>query len=136
VTSIIRSESQKQDILALGATPLVVSVVDATVSTWVPILKNSDVVYYGASEGRAKGEDREERLRKVDFEGAQKVYDAIAQLSEGPERKKPRLVVLGAVDIRDPEKPFPDYYVCNIRLTLRPCSLMLSAGRRRQENFF
>lgn len=111
MTSVIRSESQKPEIIALGATPVLLSVEDATVDRWLSLLRNADVVYYSASAAGVRGEDREERLRQTDFEGAVKVFDAIAQLSEGPERKKPRVIVLGAVDVRNPDKPIPEHYV-------------------------
>jgi nucleoside-diphosphate-sugar epimerase len=44
------------------------------------------------------------RTRKVDYEGAVKVYDAM----EGANVK--RLVLIGAVDIRDRSKGWPDWY--------------------------
>lgn len=44
--------------------------------------------------------------KKIDYEGALKVYDAI----EGIPGSKPRLILVSAVDIRDPNK-IPEHYV-------------------------
>ena len=41
---------------------------------------------------------------KVDFEGAVKVYDAM----EAANVK--RLLLVGAIDVRDPSKGYPEYY--------------------------
>ena len=49
----------------------------------------------------------EERTQKVDYEGALKIFDAIEGV-EGP--VKPRLILVSALDIRDPEK-IPTHYV-------------------------
>lgn len=45
--------------------------------------------------------------RKVDYEGAVKVFDAIEGITSGG--TKPRLILVSAVDIRDPEK-IPAHY--------------------------
>lgn len=62
-----------------------------------------DVVYFSAGAG---GKGGEERTRKVDYEGAVKVFDAI----EAVQGDKPRLILVSAIDIRDPEK-VPAHYV-------------------------
>lgn len=45
----------------------------------------------------------------MDYEGALKIFDAIEGV-EGP--VKPRLILVSAIDIRDPEK-IPAHYVSN-----------------------
>lgn len=52
----------------------------------------------------AGGKGDPSRTRKVDYEGAVKVYDAM----EAGNVK--RLVLIGAVDIRDRSKGYPDWY--------------------------
>lgn len=67
-------------------------------------LKGYDVVYFCAGAG---GKGSEERTKKVDYEGALKIFDAL----EGVEGSvKPRLILVSAVDVRDPEK-IPEHYV-------------------------
>ena len=47
-------------------------------------------------------------LKKVDWEGAVKVFDAIEAVEKDP---KPRLILVSALDVRDRSKPYPDHYV-------------------------
>ncbi|PPR00297.1 hypothetical protein CVT24_004587 [Panaeolus cyanescens] len=102
VTSIIRNADQEKDITGVGATPLVISLEDASVQDFAKAFKGFDVVYFSAGAG---GKGGEERTKKVDYEGAVKTFDAIEAV-EGP---KPRLVLVSAVDIRDPAK-IPAHY--------------------------
>lgn len=60
-------------------------------------------MYFSAGAG---GQGGEERTKKVDYEGAVKTFDAI----EGVEGPKPRLILVSAIDVRDPEK-IPAHYV-------------------------
>lgn len=103
VTSIIRNPDQEKDITDVGATPLVISLEDASVQEFANAFKGFDVVYFSAGAG---GKGGEERTKKVDYEGALKTFDAIEAV-DGP---KPRLILVSAVDIRDPEK-IPAHYV-------------------------
>lgn len=52
----------------------------------------------------AGGKDGPERTRAVDYEGALKVYQACH------DAKVPRIVIIGAVDVRDISKPPPEWY--------------------------
>lgn len=61
-------------------------------------------MYFCAGAG---GKGGDEGTRKVDYEGAVKVFDAI----EGVRGDKPRLILISSVDVRDPEK-VPAHYVC------------------------
>ena len=71
-----------------------------------------DVVVFAAGAGGKPGEstdadtgsDAKTRTRKVDFEGAVKVYDAM----EGANVR--RLILVGAVDIRDRGGEVPGWY--------------------------
>lgn len=70
----------------------------------------ADVVYFIAGGSGKPGENGEpvvERTRKVDFDGAIMIYDALEAVSG----KKPRLIMISALDIRAPDAPFPDHYV-------------------------
>ena len=61
-------------------------------------------MYFSAGAG---GKGGEELTKKVDYEGALKVFDAI----EGVEGSvKPRLILVSALDVRDPKK-IPAHYV-------------------------
>lgn len=70
------------------------------------------MVYFSAGAG---GKGGEERTKKVDYEGAVKIYDAIEGIAEG---KRPFLVLVSGIDVRDPEK-IPAHYVSR---THRPLS--------------
>ncbi|KAI0766409.1 NADH(P)-binding-domain-containing protein [Trametes elegans] len=96
VTSIIRNPAQADDITAASAKPLVLSVEDAPVADFTKAFQGTDVVYWSCGAG---GKGGEEGTKKIDYEGALKVYDAIEAV-DGP---KPRLIVVSAVDIRDPD---------------------------------
>ncbi|KAI0338199.1 NAD(P)-binding protein [Trametopsis cervina] len=106
VTSIIRSPDHIPSITELSATPLLLSLEDAPVSDFAAAFKaaSADVVYFSAGAG---GQGGPERTRKVDEEGAIKVFDALESLAEG---ERPRLILVSAIDTRDPEKPPPAYY--------------------------
>ncbi|PPQ80875.1 hypothetical protein CVT25_001884 [Psilocybe cyanescens] len=102
VTSVIRDPSQEKDIRDVSATPLVLSLEDSPVSDFTKAFSGQDVIYFSAGAGAKGGE---ERTKKVDYEGAVKVFDAI----ESIDGSKPRLIVVSAVDIRDPGK-IPAHY--------------------------
>jgi len=93
-----------QDIKDIPATPLLLSLEDASIADFSKAFKGHDVVYFSAGAG---GKGAEERTKKVDYEGALKIFDAIEGV-EGP--VKPRLILLSALDVRDPEK-IPAHYV-------------------------
>ncbi|KAF8651081.1 hypothetical protein AX16_004943 [Volvariella volvacea WC 439] len=103
VTSIIRNAEQVQEIAAAGAIPLLLSLEDSPTSAFTQAFQGKDVVYFSAGAG---GRGGEERTKTVDYEGALKVFDAIEAV-EG--EKKPRLIMVSAIDIRDPEK-IPEHY--------------------------
>ena len=92
-----------QDIKDISATPLLLSLEDASVADFSNAFKGYDVVYFSAGAG---GKGGEERTKKVDYEGALKIFDAIEGV-EGP--VKPRLILVSALDVRDPEK-IPTHY--------------------------
>ncbi|KAJ7607535.1 NADH(P)-binding-domain-containing protein [Roridomyces roridus] len=96
VTSIIRSEEHKDDITAAGATPLLLSLEESPVSAFTEAFEGAYVVYFSAGAG---GNGGEERTKAVDYEGAVKVFDAI----EGVQGPKPRLILVSALDVRNPD---------------------------------
>lgn len=103
VKSIIRTQDHEQDIKDVAAEPVLLSLEDASVSDFSAAFEGHDVVYFSAGAG---GKGGEERTKKVDFDGAVKVFDAIEAV-KGP---KPRLILVSAIDIRDPQK-IPAHYV-------------------------
>ena len=92
-----------EELKAIGAVPVVLSLEDAAVPEFTELLTTHkpDTVIFAAGAG---GRGDKSRTRKVDYEGAVKVYDAM----EAANVK--RLLVVGAVDIRDRSKGYPDYY--------------------------
>jgi hypothetical protein len=103
VTSIIRDVNQTEDINAAGAKALVLSLEDSPVGDFTTAFDGADVVYFSAGAG---GKGGEARTKAIDYEGAVKVFDAI----ESIKTRKPRLILVSAVDIRD-ENKIPAHYV-------------------------
>lgn len=87
----------------IGAKPERLSLEDADVPSIVKLLTSSkpDGVLFAAGAG---GKGDPSRTRKVDYEGAVKVYDAM----ESGNVK--RLVLIGALDVRDRSKGWPEWY--------------------------
>lgn len=108
VTSLVRDGSHAPDIVAAGATALVVSLEEASVADLVKAFTGQDVIVFSAGAG---GKGGEARTKKVDYEGAVKVFDAIEGVDGDT---KPRLILVSAVHVlRDPSK-MPPHYVCRI----------------------
>jgi nucleoside-diphosphate-sugar epimerase len=110
VTSVIRNPAQSSEIEELGATPAVLSLEDDAASDFTKLFveKDADVVYFSAGAGGAGGE---ERTKKVDYEGALKTFDAIEGVKGHGGKANPRLILVSALDIRNPDK-IPEHYVC------------------------
>ncbi|KAJ6492847.1 NADH(P)-binding-domain-containing protein [Mycena vitilis] len=117
VTSIVRDKAHEDDIRNASATPLVLSLEHASVEELKTAFEGKNVVYFiaGAGGKGATPEEKKERTRKIDYEGAVKVFDAI----EACAGAKPRLILVSAIDVRDvdardPSKPdepmFPAHY--------------------------
>jgi len=102
VTSVIRSDAHAVDIEAFKATPKVLSLEGSPASDFSSLFQNRDLIYFTAGAG---GKGGVERTRKVDYEGALKVFDAI----DGVKGAKPKLVMLSAIDVRDVSKT-PAHY--------------------------
>jgi len=102
VTSIIRSSEHSADISAERAVPLVLSLEDDSVAEFSKVFEGADVVVFSAGAG---GKGGPERTKKVDYEGAVKIFDAV----ENVKGDKPRLILVSAIDIRDPNK-IPAHY--------------------------
>ncbi|KAI5481656.1 hypothetical protein MNV49_002882 [Pseudohyphozyma bogoriensis] len=104
ITSLIRDPSHVPDIKSVGAEPLVLSLEDSTKEQLRDAFEGSFGVLFAAGAG---GKGGSERTKKVDYEGALKVFDAI-ELVDGS--VKPRVVLVGALDTRDMSKPAPSHY--------------------------
>ncbi|KAJ7250857.1 hypothetical protein B0H12DRAFT_656958 [Mycena haematopus] len=110
VTSIIRSSAHEEDIKAASATPLLLSLEDASVADFTAAFQGADVVYFSAGAG---GKGGDERTKAVDYEGAVKVFDAI----EGVKGTRPRLIHLSLIDMRHPDVIPPHYNEEDIALS-------------------
>ena len=80
------------------------SIEESSPADFAKVFTGQDVVYWSAGAG---GKGGEARTKAVDYEGAVKVFDAI----EAVEGSKPRLILVSAVDVRDPTKPPQPHYV-------------------------
>lgn len=58
----------------------------------------------------AGGKGGPERTKAVDEEGAIKVFDALEKSGLGAQESFRRLLLVSAVDVRNPEGPYPDWY--------------------------
>ena len=67
----------------------------------------------------AGGKGGAERTKKVDYEGALKVFDAI----EAVQTKTPRFILVSAIDVRDRSKPAPAHYV-HFSISHHGCSML------------
>lgn len=103
ITSLVRSESHFHDIEQLGATPRLISLEEASVEQLSQVFQGCQGVLFAAGAG---GKGGQERTVKVDQEGAIKVFDAIDHLTDA----KPKLILVGALDTRDLDKPPPGHY--------------------------
>jgi len=105
VISITRDAAHESDITATGATPHVISLEASPKESFTTLFEKSkaDVVVFSAGAG---GKGGEERTKAVDYGGAVKIFDAIEGVKED---LRPRLILVSAVDVRDPEK-VPSHY--------------------------
>jgi len=96
----------EQDIRDIPATPLLLSLEDASAADFSKAYKGDHVVYFSAGAGVGGGE---ERTNKVDYEGALKGFGTIGRPLE------PRLILIlvSALDIRDPERISVHYVSIN-----------------------
>ncbi|KAF8574424.1 NAD(P)-binding protein [Ramaria rubella] len=105
VTSVIRDSAHSTDIIDASATPHVLSLEDTPVSALTTLFTRKQLVYFAAGAG---GKGGAERTRAVDYEGAVKVFDAV----EGVQGDKPRVILVSAIDTRNPDKleEYPAHY--------------------------
>lgn len=134
VVSIFRNAAHSEEVAATGATPLVLSLEDAPKARFVEVFEGKDLVYFSAGAG---GKGDPSRTRKVDYDGALKVFDAIEEVKG----TKPRLIMVSGLDIRDTSVPPPAHYVRQFslnrlsvthegRVRLRTISRCPRAGKR------
>ncbi|KAJ7832289.1 NADH(P)-binding-domain-containing protein, partial [Mycena leptocephala] len=102
VTSIIRTPAHEEEIKAASATPLLLNLEESPVTDFTAAFQGADVVYFSAGAG---GKGGEERTKRVDYEGALRVFDALQAVKE----PRPRLILVSAIDIRDPNT-IPAHY--------------------------
>jgi nucleoside-diphosphate-sugar epimerase len=110
VHSIIRNPNQISDLKLLGASPIVQSVEDSSVSDFVKIIKDvkPGVVIWSAGAGGGSSSDA--RLKRVDIDGHIKMMDAVAQAAEESGTTR-RYITISSVEVRDDiNKPIPSWY--------------------------
>ena len=103
VVSIFRNGWHAQDVATTGATAVVICLEHDTAEKLAAVFEGKDIVYFCAG---AEGKGGPQRYRKVDYEGALKVFDAIELVRE----PRPRLIMVSALDVRD-RSVRPAHYV-------------------------
>ncbi|KAI0725603.1 hypothetical protein BC629DRAFT_1601844 [Irpex lacteus] len=108
VTTLVRKSKHIPFVQATGAIPVVLPLEDASVCDLVDVFAAArvDIVYFVVGAG---GKGGLERIRRVDEEGAIKVFDAIESLGSSME-ERPRLITVSAIDVRDEAKGYPTHY--------------------------
>ncbi|BEI80664.1 hypothetical protein CcaverHIS002_0111930 [Cutaneotrichosporon cavernicola] len=103
VTSVVRNDTHIDDLRALGATPAVLSLEASSAEDIRYLLaeRYADAVLFAAGAG---GKEGIERTRKVDYEGALKVFEGCKLAGVK------RFIMISAVDVRDRSKPAPGHY--------------------------
>lgn len=100
----MRSKDHFEDITSLGATPVLLSLEDASAEALAEKFAGARAVIFSAGAG---GKGGAERTNAVDYLGAVKTFDAIEKV----EGEKPKLFMVSALDTRDMSKPPPTHYV-------------------------
>ncbi|ORY88875.1 NADH(P)-binding-domain-containing protein [Leucosporidium creatinivorum] len=103
VESLVRSEDHFSDITSRGASPVLLSLEDASTAELTSKFQGARAVVFSAGAG---GKGGAERTNAVDYLGAVKTFDAIEKV----EGQKPALFLVSAIDTRDLEKPAPPHY--------------------------
>lgn len=103
VTSIIRNHEHVKEITDTGAKAHLLSLEDDDPAQFTEVFEDAQIVYFSAGAG---GKGGPERTKKVDYEGALKVFDAIENVSG----TKPFLILVSAIDVRNPDI-IPEHYV-------------------------
>ena len=119
VTPVIRNPAHAASLIDLptvlpnSITPVVLSLEDDPVSEFTAafIASKADVIVFSAG-ANAEGE----RTKKVDYEGAVKIYDAIEGVAKAG-GKAPRLILVSALDVRNPDV-IPGHYVRRLLLRI------------------
>jgi len=103
VISVIRDDTHIEEITKVGAEPHILSLETASVTEIADLIKYKEPQCIVFSAG-AGGKGGEERTKAVDYEGALKVFDAMEIANTH------RIIMVSAADLRDHEKPAPEYY--------------------------
>ena len=102
VHSIIRNESQIQELKSLGASPIVQSIESSSIADLVTTIKQCSPSAVVWSAGAGGGDPS--RTDSVDRKGAIKAMDAVA------ESGVKRFIMVSALDVRDKSKAVPSWY--------------------------
>lgn len=111
ITPVVRTPDHFADLTSLASEstgsiyPRVLSLEESPASEFTSLFESTkaDVVYFTAGSG---GKGGDERTKKVDYEGAVKIFDAIEGVKG---ERKPYLVLISGIDIRD-ESKIPKHY--------------------------
>lgn len=110
VHSVIRNPNQVSELKALGASPIVQSVEDSSVSDFVKLIKDVKPSVVIWSAGAGAGSASAARIKRVDTDGHIKVIDAVAQAAEEAGTTR-RYITVSSLEVRDEvNKPVPDWY--------------------------
>ncbi|KAF2758674.1 NAD(P)-binding protein [Pseudovirgaria hyperparasitica] len=108
VYSVIRNPEQVDELKGLGASPILQSIEDSSQADFVDLIKKHKPTAVVWAAGAGGGNP--ERTQSVDYRGAVKTMDAIAQAADEAGTTR-RYVTVSALDVRDREsKPVPSWY--------------------------
>ena len=110
VHSVVRNPNQVPELKVLGASPIVQSVKDSSVSDFVRLIKDVKPGVIIWSAGAGAGSATAARIKRVDTEGHIKLIDAVAQAAEEAGTTR-RYITVSSLEVRDEvNKPIPDWY--------------------------
>ena len=110
VHSVVRNPNQVPELKVLGASPIVQSVEDSSVSDFVRLIKDVKPGVIIWSAGAGAGSATAARIKRVDTEGHIKLIDAVAQAAEEAGTTR-RYITVSSLEVRDEvNKPIPDWY--------------------------
>ena len=119
VRGLIRNEAQSDDLLAVGATPVVADLEQASAAEIAEAIKGADAVVFAAGAGPGSGAARKET---VDYAAAVKLVEA-AQIAGAQ-----RYIIISSMGADDPP-PGDDVFAVYLRAKARADQVVMDSDR-------
>jgi uncharacterized protein YbjT (DUF2867 family) len=119
VRGLIRNEAQSDDLRAVGATPVVVDLEEASAAEIAEVIKGADAVVFAAGAGPGSGAVRKET---VDYAAAVKLVEA-AQIAGAQ-----RYIIISSMGADDPP-PGDDVFAVYLRAKARADQAVMDSDR-------